>query len=131
MDSLSLWREMGDKQGLSTSLNNLGYLNFLEGDSHGARAWFVESLVLSSKMGIKANMIWALIGLAGSLNAALEGDGEPVPCANLAGRRRAVRAGGGSSPVVGRGVYEKVVATEDCAGDEGVVWRGGGSRLSG
>jgi tetratricopeptide (TPR) repeat protein len=60
--SLSLRREMGDKQGIAISLGNLGNEAWSQDDYAAARALYEESLSLRREMGDK----W---GIAFSLNA--------------------------------------------------------------
>ena len=44
--SLALWREIGDKRGIATALNDLGWVAWRQGDYTVARALSEESLAL-------------------------------------------------------------------------------------
>ncbi|MBI1743002.1 tetratricopeptide repeat protein [Candidatus Acetothermia bacterium] len=50
-ESLALWRQLGDKRGIVTTLNNLGGIAWARGDFPRARALFEESLALKRKLG--------------------------------------------------------------------------------
>jgi tetratricopeptide (TPR) repeat protein len=60
-DSLALWRESGDKRGIATSLNDLGWVAWWQGDYTAARALSEEGLMRWREIGDKQ-------GIATSLN---------------------------------------------------------------
>jgi len=60
-ESLALRRELGDKVGIASSLNNLGNVAHNRGDNAAARTLYEESLALSQELGHKQ-------GIAISLN---------------------------------------------------------------
>ena len=49
--SLSLWEEIGDKQEISSVLNNLGVLNRTKGELHKALGYYQKSLFLYKEFG--------------------------------------------------------------------------------
>lgn len=59
--SVTLYREVGDKLGIATSLTNLGLITYAQGDYTAARALHEESLALRRELGDKR-------GIATSLN---------------------------------------------------------------
>jgi predicted ATPase/class 3 adenylate cyclase len=59
-ESLTLRRELGDKQGIAASLNNLGSLALIQGDYAAAHALFEEALRLNRELG---NRAWEAINL--------------------------------------------------------------------
>jgi predicted ATPase/Tfp pilus assembly protein PilF len=60
-ESLALYRELGNKQGIATSLNNLGWIAWRLGDYAAARTLSEESLALHQELGDNR-------GIATSLN---------------------------------------------------------------
>jgi len=60
-ESLSIYREIGDREGMSYALNNLGIVAKQQADYTSARAYYEESLAIHREMG----NWWAI---AGSLN---------------------------------------------------------------
>jgi ATP/maltotriose-dependent transcriptional regulator MalT len=62
-ESLSLRREISDKQGIASSLCNLGNVALAKGDFTEARALSEESLALCQEMEDKTLMAYALLGL--------------------------------------------------------------------
>jgi predicted ATPase/DNA-binding XRE family transcriptional regulator len=60
-ESLSIYRQLGDKQGIAQALNNLGNLAHRQGDYDAARSLFEESLEARRNLGDKR-------GIADSLN---------------------------------------------------------------
>ena len=60
-ESLTNFRETGDKMGISTTINNLGSLAFTQGKFEQAKKFFEESMNIKEEIGDK-------MGIAGSLN---------------------------------------------------------------
>jgi predicted ATPase/class 3 adenylate cyclase len=60
-EGLAIWRQLGDKWGMATSLNNLGMVARSQGDSPSARALYEESLAIKRELGDQ----W---GMGASLN---------------------------------------------------------------
>jgi predicted ATPase/class 3 adenylate cyclase/Tfp pilus assembly protein PilF len=60
-ESLTIFRELGDKRGIANALNNMGLVAFCQGDYTGARALHEESLATRQELGDKG-------GNAASLN---------------------------------------------------------------
>lgn len=60
-ESMTIKREIGDKQGISTAIINLGTLAFSQGDFEKAKKFFEESIAIKRELGDK-------IGIAGSMN---------------------------------------------------------------
>jgi len=50
-ESLGLWREVGDEEGIAEALNGLGFVAAGQGDHAAARAQYVESLAIRRKRG--------------------------------------------------------------------------------
>src|SRR6266849_1667335 len=63
-ESLTLFREQGDKQGIAHTLSLLGRVAFERGNITPARVLFEESLALSREVGDKENIAWSLFSLA-------------------------------------------------------------------
>ncbi len=63
-ESLDIFRALNDHYGIVGETFNLGLAEYLGGSPDAAQALFAESLDLSRRMGMKANMAYALIGLA-------------------------------------------------------------------
>ena len=63
-ESLALWRELGDRQGLGQALNALGLIAHNEGDYARAVALFEEALPLLRAVGDRRVTVLALSGLA-------------------------------------------------------------------
>ena len=59
-ESLAIWRELGDKAGIATSLNNLGWVAYHQGDYAAAHALHQESLALRRALGDKRGIAYAL-----------------------------------------------------------------------
>ncbi len=62
-DSLSIWRELGDKRGTATALNSLGWLAFHLGEFDRARALSEEALLLHQELGEKRGAAVALFNV--------------------------------------------------------------------
>jgi predicted ATPase/class 3 adenylate cyclase/Tfp pilus assembly protein PilF len=62
-ESLSLYRELGDKRGISGSLSNLGIMAQQQGDYAAARSLYEESLALSRESGNKRGISISLNNL--------------------------------------------------------------------
>ncbi len=60
-ESLAIFRELNDEQGIARSLNNLGLITLEQGDYENCRLLFEESLAIQRKLGDR-------IGIAKSLN---------------------------------------------------------------
>ena len=60
-EGLAIWRQLGDKWGMATSLNNLGMVARSQGDNPSARALYEESLAIKRELGDQ----W---GMGASLN---------------------------------------------------------------
>jgi tetratricopeptide (TPR) repeat protein len=94
-ESLALYREIGDKAGIASCLNNLGNVAREQGNYPAARALYEESLTLYREIGDKrgiaeclarlggvavgvgqvdrgANLLGAVEGLLGSMDAVLD-----------------------------------------------------------
>ena len=62
-ESLSIWRELGDKKGTAAALNNLGWLGSQEGDFVMARSFSEEALWRNRELGEKRGIAVALNNL--------------------------------------------------------------------
>ncbi len=62
-ESLSIWRDLGDKKGTAAALNNQGWLAFQLGDFGAARALSEEALLLNRELGEKRGVAVALFNL--------------------------------------------------------------------
>ncbi len=62
-ESLSIWRELGDKQGVAVALNSLGWLAFQLGDFGTARSLSEEGLLLHRELGERRGVAVALFNL--------------------------------------------------------------------
>src|SRR5205823_12688951 len=63
-DSLSHWREAGDRWGVAWSLNDLGNVAFGKGELDAARTLYEESLAIKRELGDKAGIAWSLQSMA-------------------------------------------------------------------
>ncbi len=54
-ESLKLFRELGDKQGIATSLNGLAFIGFIAGNYTEAHTYYQESLALLQELGDQWN----------------------------------------------------------------------------
>ena len=63
-ESLTLFRELGDKQGIAHNLSLLGRVAFERGNITTTRVLFEESLALFREVGDKENIAWSLFSLA-------------------------------------------------------------------
>jgi tetratricopeptide (TPR) repeat protein len=61
--ALALRRELGDKQGIASSLSNLGVVTCMQGDQARGTALFSESLALQRELGDKPGMANSLTNL--------------------------------------------------------------------
>jgi predicted ATPase len=68
-DSLEIYRELGDKKGLTAQCNALGTIEGLQGDYSAARSWLNESLSLCRQLGDRTEIAAALSNLADVVNA--------------------------------------------------------------
>ncbi len=59
-ESLTLWRELGDKRGMASALHNLGHVAGMQGDYGRAKAHFEESVLLFRELGDKWGIGWSL-----------------------------------------------------------------------
>jgi len=62
-ESLALWRELGDKRGIATALNDLGWVAWRQGDYTVARALSEESLALWRELGETQGIATSLTNL--------------------------------------------------------------------
>ena len=62
-ESLSIRRELGDRQGVASSLNSLGKVAYDQGDFASARSLHEESLSLWRELGDKQGVAWSLNSL--------------------------------------------------------------------
>jgi predicted ATPase/Tfp pilus assembly protein PilF len=62
-ESLAIWRELGDRQGIATALNNLGWMAWRQGDYTVARALSEEGLAIWRELGDKQGIATALNNL--------------------------------------------------------------------
>jgi predicted ATPase/DNA-binding SARP family transcriptional activator len=58
--SLAIWRELGDKQGIAASLRNLGNISTFQRDYEAARALYEESLAIRRELGDKQGIAISL-----------------------------------------------------------------------
>jgi predicted ATPase/DNA-binding CsgD family transcriptional regulator len=63
-ESLDIFRALNERYGMVGDTFNLGLAEYLGGSPTAAAVLFAESLNLARRMGMKANMAYALIGLA-------------------------------------------------------------------
>jgi DNA-binding CsgD family transcriptional regulator len=63
-ESLDIFRALNERYGIVGETFNLGLAEYLGGSPRAAETLFTESLDLSRRMGMKANLAYALIGLA-------------------------------------------------------------------
>ena len=104
--SLTLYREMGDRQRIAQSLCALAKVVAIQGDHTTARALYEESLTIA-RVGHKLNIASGLEGLASMV--ALQG--EPTWAARLWGAADALRdAMGAPMATVEQPAYEQAVA---------------------
>jgi tetratricopeptide (TPR) repeat protein len=64
-ESLILFREHGERQGVAAVLHNLGHIALSQGDARGARPLFMESLSLFQDLDFAWSIADCLTGLAG------------------------------------------------------------------
>ena len=99
-ESLTIWRTLGDKQGIALSLHRLGNVMLSEADSVSARALFVESLEIANELEYQWGFAWSLedfarlaarngeyqhaLGLAGAATALRKAIGIPLPATEQA-----------------------------------------------
>lgn len=62
-ESLRLWREMGNKRGIASTLNDLGWMAWRQGDYAVARALSAEGLALWQDLGERQGIATALTNL--------------------------------------------------------------------
>jgi predicted ATPase/class 3 adenylate cyclase len=62
-ESLSIWRALGDEQGMAVSLNNLVWVMSMLGDYEDAQRFSQESMVLNQRLGNRRNSAVALHNL--------------------------------------------------------------------
>ena len=62
-ESLSIRRELGDKQGIANTLNNLGIVSKEQGDYRGARVLYEESLSIRREIGDRVGIAYSLNNL--------------------------------------------------------------------
>jgi LuxR family transcriptional regulator, maltose regulon positive regulatory protein len=64
VESLALWREVGNPSSLAVCLNNIGYDRNVAGDYTGALRWYAEALNKAEEVGDQRVQIWILEGKA-------------------------------------------------------------------
>ena len=64
-ESLAVFRQNGERQGIAAALHNLGHVALTQGDTGRARALFTESLTVFRELGFEWSMADCLMGLAG------------------------------------------------------------------
>lgn len=62
-ESLALWREIGNKRGIASALNDLGWMAWRQGDYAAAQVLSAESLALWQELGEKQGIATALTNL--------------------------------------------------------------------
>ena len=67
-ESLTLYREFGDKEGIALALYQLGHIAWMKGHFAMAGSLISESLVLSREMGDRVSVAYSLFNLAGLAN---------------------------------------------------------------
>lgn len=72
IESLELFRKLGNKMGIMAKLNNLATAELLLGNTENSRAHFVESLSISRELGDRMNSRTALEGWAAIMFASGE-----------------------------------------------------------
>jgi non-specific serine/threonine protein kinase len=115
-ESLALDRELGDKQGIAISLNNLGIVAYLHGDYERAPALLHEALLLSRDIGAKTVMAETLEPLAWSAVV----QEQPGRAARLGGAAETLREAIGAplAPEYRLGHDQAVQAMRAALGDE-------------
>jgi hypothetical protein len=78
---LTLFRQLGSKDGIAWSLYTLGHVALFQGDYGRAASNFSENLILRQELGDKAGLAHTLAGLAGVAGA----QGQSVQAARLFG----------------------------------------------
>jgi tetratricopeptide (TPR) repeat protein len=63
-ESLTICRELGNKQGIGCTLNNLGAIAFALGDYETARSRFAEGLRMTQELGEQITLSYSLDGFA-------------------------------------------------------------------
>ncbi len=63
-EALALWRQLGDRLGVSKALNNLGIVICKDGDYARARSYFEQSLAIKRELGDKGGVAISLGNLA-------------------------------------------------------------------
>ena len=71
-ESLRLARELGDKQGIASSLGNLGSVSYMQGDYATALSLYEEGLALSHELGDRQGIALAVVRLG--ILAYMQGD---------------------------------------------------------
>lgn len=72
-ESLAIYRELGDRRGIAASLNSLGQVAFSHGDYVSARSLFEESLVIRRELGDRRGVA-ASLSYLGNVAAIHQGD---------------------------------------------------------
>ena len=84
-ESLTLFRQHGERQGIAAVLHNLGHVAFLQGNARRARSLFTESLSLFRELSFAWSIADCLTGLAGVAGQ----EGHPEQAAFLYGAAEA------------------------------------------
>ena len=80
-ESLSLFSELGHKNGALLALHSLGIIAYSHGDDERAGALFAQSLRLAQQVGNKSNNVGCLVSLAGLFST----HGKPMRAARILG----------------------------------------------
>jgi DNA-binding CsgD family transcriptional regulator len=103
-EAVTLYRGLGNRQGIAVSLSNLGNVALEQGDLAASRALAKESLVLATEIGDRERVAIALAALAGVAAA----HGAPAVALRLAGGALSIReALGKSSPTSWRTRFDR------------------------
>lgn len=78
-ESLSIWRELGDRQGIANTLSNLGLVAFNQGHYAPARALYEESLTLRRALGDR----WGIAMSLNNLGLAVSKQGDEAAAGSL------------------------------------------------
>jgi tetratricopeptide (TPR) repeat protein len=106
-ESLTLYRELGDKRGIAFALTNLGHTAHALGEAREAAAHYRESLPLCRSIANSMGICMNLVGLARLATLA----GHPIRAARLCGAAAALRDSIEAAPApADRALVERAVA---------------------
>jgi hypothetical protein len=116
LESLAIFRELGDKRNIATLLNNLGDVARHQKDYAQAASLYAESLTLLREVGERVSMAFCFEGLA-AVACAL---GQAERAAHLFGAAEALREAASTPlPPARQSDYnESVSATRDALGED-------------